>query len=146
MNAKQTIGFLDEVSDDRIAGWGFRPGREHPATVILMMDGVEIQRTLADQFRADLVALNVHPTGMCGYEFLPNTFHGHLPERATVEIRFENVEGPQPVNSPWFHYSEAYVEQFREKLSRRTVNASSILVVGCRKVEPACSLIAFGSR
>ena len=62
--------FIDVLNDHRISGWCFDlhdPGT--PARLTFYADGQKLGDVAADTHREDLKALNLHPTGRCGFEF-----------------------------------------------------------------------------
>jgi autotransporter-associated beta strand protein len=53
-------GFVDTVHHDRITGWAFDPGRPDTAlTVVILANGAEIGRMVADHYRHDLQAAGI---------------------------------------------------------------------------------------
>ncbi len=57
MPAKSLCGHVDVVTRDRIAGWAFDPASPAtPVAVVVLANGVEIARVVADRYRKDLAA------------------------------------------------------------------------------------------
>ena len=53
-------GSLDRVSHDTIEGWAFDPAAPHvPVTVVILDNGAEIGRVIADRYRDDLEAAGI---------------------------------------------------------------------------------------
>lgn len=61
---------IDRVNANYLSGWCFhrlRPDR--PVRLLCRLGGRVVAETTADRFREDLVALGIHRSGRCGFEF-----------------------------------------------------------------------------
>ena len=64
---------IDRFNDNYISGWCFHRFRElHHLQLALYCKGECLGKMTADQFREDLHALGIHPTGKCGFELITN--------------------------------------------------------------------------
>ncbi|MGI9536744.1 MAG: hypothetical protein ACR2PB_06725 [Desulfocapsaceae bacterium] len=68
---------IDRVNANYISGWCFH--RFQPKRTVdlqCFQDGVLLGEAEASMFREDLRALAIHPTGKCGFEFIPDNPDG----------------------------------------------------------------------
>lgn len=62
---------IDRVNVNYISGWCFhRLWPEKPLALQCLQNGRLVAETTADKFREDLQALNIHPSGRCGFEIV----------------------------------------------------------------------------
>lgn len=63
----EVIGYLDQVTANRVAGWARAKQTPDPIKVHLYVNGKLVNVGLADQGRPDLKQQGLHPTGKCGF-------------------------------------------------------------------------------
>lgn len=65
---KRPLGYVDRVTRKECAGWavsGTQP--DESAEISIRLNGREVVRTRADEYREDVVAAGKHATGVCGF-------------------------------------------------------------------------------
>lgn len=87
---RNVVGFVDSRGR-RIAGWAYDGSARKPVIVEFYVDAVNVGRTIANRYRADLES--VCPGGYCAFEFsLPaEVLDGSL---KTVEVRAHGAANP----------------------------------------------------
>jgi hypothetical protein len=68
-NAANLVGFVERVAAQRVSGWAFDPRTEHPVTLALLLEGVEIARTTAHHPRPDVRENPSFARLSCGFVF-----------------------------------------------------------------------------
>lgn len=68
-NAVQYYGHLDEANKSVISGWAAYNQSKKPVTLELIINDSLVKRFTALGVRKDVKLKNLHPTGLCGFEF-----------------------------------------------------------------------------
>lgn len=63
------VGFIETISVKKITGWAFNPQSQDPITVVLLHKGIEIDRTVAQLARPDVLASPSFARLQCGFSF-----------------------------------------------------------------------------
>jgi len=85
---------IDHVNFNYISGWcHHRFFKERVIVLQLFLDNRLIAETTCDRFREDLKALQVHPTGKCGFAFAVDT-DGRIQAGAVFAIRVKGSRRP----------------------------------------------------
>lgn len=66
---KRNIAKVMHVQPNAIIGWAIGSDYDQPVRVALLVNGIEVARSVADQLRPALKARGIHPTGCCGFTF-----------------------------------------------------------------------------
>ncbi len=109
-------GFLDVASDDFVGGWAWDETRPDEAVALLVLvDGVPVARTLADQPREDLVHEGI---GNGRHSFRLDAASLQLPPGGCVVAVRVEATGEDLMHSPaWLERSAAFDEPARQALS-----------------------------
>jgi hypothetical protein len=62
------MGFVDELSRERVRGWAKSEQHDEPLTVEIYCDDVLISSILANQYREGLKSKGIHPAGLCAFD------------------------------------------------------------------------------
>lgn len=82
-----TVGSLDVVTTNHIAGWAYIKETNQPAILRLIVNGEEWIRFLADNPRPDLEKMGIRRGGVCGFH-LELTGDRMIPRGAEVRVVF----------------------------------------------------------
>jgi len=128
------VGFLDQVTDASIYGWVTSSMNERPLQVRLIIDNKEVASMTSDIFRQDLQKAGVHPSGHCGFFFDLKESNIKLCTNCIIQI-IVDYENTNLVNSPWFYYSDQYLNEIRNETEKIKFNEDDInvLIVGLAK-------------
>lgn len=130
---QKIVGFLDEVTSERIIGWAMSPTKR-PIKVKVCLNGKELLTVKAEAYRRDLVEANMHPTGKCGFDINLSQAGMLLPSHGMIQA-FAGREQVELFNSPWFFYTEAYLNDVRHEIGQIsfTEEAKKVLIIGLPK-------------
>lgn len=87
--AAKCKGVIGNIGTHAVAGWAEGPGGE-TAELILIKNGKEVARVVADQPREDLRQAGIHVTGICGFVF--NVPPPGLSPTDSIEVRFAKYD------------------------------------------------------
>jgi len=67
----RSTGRVDHATKETISGWALLPDKANidSVEVILYINNQEVKRTIANQFRQDLLDRGIHPEGKCAFIF-----------------------------------------------------------------------------
>jgi hypothetical protein len=96
--SEECPGFLDTVTARSVSGWA-KSAHGCATEVVLYIDGAEIARTVADNYRPDLEGQQCYRPGCCGFDF-GNLDRGLLAPGAEVRVKTAGAS-VELINSPF---------------------------------------------
>ncbi len=117
-------GFLDVASDDYVGGWAWDDARPAEAVALqVLVDGVPVARTVADQPREDLVQEGI---GDGRHSFRVDAASLELPPGGCVIAVRVEASGEDLTHSPaWLERSAVFDETARHALSAKLASPAS---------------------
>ena len=106
---------IDRLNPNYISGWCYnRVNKRNVVNLCLRYRGEVISRTSANIFREDLLELDLHPTGKCGFELIIDPPVARFEKKAYTLTLEHSVRPLAVIDSDLFNREKK--EGFREKL------------------------------
>lgn len=85
---KDVIGYVDSIKDGKITGWIRLKNNLRKLTLELQLNGEIIQETKTSIFRQGLKVKQLHPTGICAFQFICNREY----DLENINVKIKNTD------------------------------------------------------